>query len=159
MRRVTGVVLAMVGLPMLGFGSFAPAAANTGAAPLPCAWELRLDPNVVNFFYPDQAANYWITELPAAPGETLTINGMYPHARYISLISYDGVFRAVDGLNDQHIQADPGSTNPFLLRAKRDASARSFSVSAVFGQRPPVTDTAHQDNYLYTTSQDGSHTN
>jgi len=145
---------------IVAFGPFAARSPVQAAAPAPaCAWQLRLDPNVVNFFYPDQAANYWITELPAAPGETLTINGAYPHGRYISLTAYDGQFRAVDGLNDQHVRPDAGSIDPFVAGASRTATNRSYTVTAVFGQRPPASDTQHQNNYLYSTSQDGSHTN
>src|SRR6266516_4096882 len=93
-RRLQATGLAMAGLALLVTGpvvapSASRAAASTTAG---CAWALRLDPNVVNFFYPDQAANYWITELPAVPGETLTISGRYPHGRYISFTRYYGVF-------------------------------------------------------------------
>jgi len=154
-----------LGLGLLGVILATSAAAVAGprvgaASPSPgCAWPLRLDPNVVNFFFPDQAANYWITELPAVPGETLTIAGRYPHGRYTSFTSYDGVFRAVDGLNDQHIHPAPGGTNVFVAGASRTATQRAYDVRVVFGQRPPASDTQHQNNYLYTTSQDGSHSN
>jgi hypothetical protein len=160
-RRFQATGLAVAGLALVAAGQLGARAAPPAAASttVGCAWALRLDPNVVNFFYPDQAANYWITELPAVPGETLTIRGEYPHARYISFTSYDGVFRAVDGLNDQHILADAGSTNPFFPHALRTAVNRSYTVHAIFGQRPPQGTTQQQNNYLYTTSQDGSHTN
>src|SRR5437867_190883 len=160
-RRLQATGLAIAGFALLVTGPLvAPAASRAAASTMAgCAWALRLDPNVVNFFYPDQAANYWITELPAVPGETLTIRGKYPHGRYISFTSYDGVFRAVDGLSDQHILADPGSTNPFFPHALRTAVNRLYTVHAVFGQRPPPSTTQQQNNYLYTTSPHGSHTN
>jgi hypothetical protein len=132
-----------------------PGGAAGGDSPRNCGWEARFDPTAVNTLYPDQAANYWILALPAAPGATLTLHGLYPHARYISFTSYDVALRAVDGINDQEIDPDPGpppSQNPFLAGAQRNTpdQVRHYTVTVVFGQR---TSAAH--NVLYTTDQQG----
>lgn len=131
------------------------ARADNGTAQRSCAWQTRLDPTVLNTLFPDQAANYWNTLLPASPGGTLTIRGIYPHGRYISLTSYDALLRAVDGVNDEHIRPDAGSVNVFSAGADRTVSdnRRHFTVTVVFGQRPATS----PDNTLYTTSADGSH--
>jgi hypothetical protein len=96
-----------------------------------------------------------MTVLPAVPGASLTITGLYPHARYISFTTYDPALRAVDGVNDQRIEPDVGSTNVFLPGADRTVGAlqRRYTVTVVFGQRPKVA----PDNTVYTTSADGSH--
>jgi hypothetical protein len=120
-----------------------------------CAWQTRLDATVLNTLYPDHAANYWNALLPAVPGATLTIRGLYPHARYISFTSYDVALRAVDGVNDQGIRPDPGSVNVFAPGASRTVgdAQRHYTASVVFGKRPATA----PDNTLYTTSADGSH--
>src|SRR3954447_4435579 len=141
-------------------------AVTTAAAPLAfaggpgvteprnCAWVAKIDPNGVNALFPDQAARYWILDLPAAPGEMLTIKGRFPHARYTSFTSYDAALRSADGLPDVAIAADRGSTNPFVAGASRTAKKRSYTVHVVQGA-PPST---RARNTLYTSSADGSRT-
>src|SRR5581483_6803597 len=129
-------------------------AAKAGPTPTGtgCAWPNRLDPTVANTLYPDSAANYWISNLPAVPGETLIIRGQYPYGRYMSLTTYTPYLFSVDGLHDTAIAPDPGSTNPFLPGADRYATPRNYTVTVVFGQKP----TTPAPNTLYTTNQDGS---
>src|ERR1051325_7738338 len=81
-----------------------------------CAWAARIDPEVVNTAYPDQFANYWTLALPAVKGATLTIRGLYPHARYMSFVSYAATLQSADGIADVQISADPGRDNTFLAR-------------------------------------------
>lgn len=116
-----------------------------GADDQGCAWSARFDPAAFNTAFPDEAANYWFSVLPAVPGATLTIKGEYPHARYMSFISYNAALQSIDGLNDQRIDADAGSENPFLTGADRTATARNYTVSVVFGKRE-----SDQHNVLYT---------
>src|SRR3954468_12489965 len=139
-------------------------AVTTAAAPLAfadgpgateprnCAWVAKIDPNGVNALFPDQAARYWILDLPAAPGTKLTIKGWFPHARYTSFTSYDAALRSADGLPDIAIAPDHGSTNPFVAGAWRLAKKRSYTVHVVQGA-PPV---KRGRNTLYTSSADGS---
>ena len=126
-----------------------------------CPWTLRLYADVTNVAFPDQYANYFILRLPgegpipATPGSSLTITGLYPHARYISFTSYTPQTQALDGVNDLNIDPDPGSVNPFVPGAARylPDTRRHYTVTALAGQRP---DGRH--NTVYTTSRDGSHT-
>src|SRR5438552_4514567 len=145
----------LMGVVLLG----APVASAPAAAPLPstgtsCAWPFRLDPTVANTLYPDSAANYWITDIPAVPGETLTIKGAFPYSRYMSFTTYTPYLFSVDGLHDSDIAPDPGSANPFLPGLDRYATPRDYTATVVFGQKPA----SPAPNTLYTTSADGSRT-
>jgi hypothetical protein len=142
------LVASAVALPATGARAGVPATSSS------CAWAAHLDPTAANALFPDQAASYWGVSLPAVPGETLTIRGRYPHARYMSFTSYNPALQSADGLNDQAIAPDPGSTDPFLAGASRRATHRSYTATVVFGRRPA----SPAPNTLYTTSADGSRT-
>jgi hypothetical protein len=135
-------------LPVAGARAGVPASSSS------CAWTSHLDPTVANSLFPDQAASYWGATIPAVPGETLTIRGQYPHARYMSFTSYNPVLQSADGLNDQAIAPDAASVNPFVAGASRRAAQRNYSATVVFGRRPA----SPAPNTLYTTSADGSRT-
>jgi len=70
----------------------------------------------------------------------------------MSVTTYTPYLFSIDGLHDSAIQADPGSTNPYLFGADRYAAQREYAVTVVFGQKP----TAPPPNTLYTTNEDGS---
>jgi hypothetical protein len=146
LRIVLGIIVVVAGVPR-------GAVAGTGTT---CSWPARLDPNVVNALYPDHFASYWVTKVPAIPGSTLTINGRFPYARYMSFTSYNPALQSVAGIADLDIEPDAGSANPFHAGADRSVAARSYTVT-VF---PPDHARAPGDphNALYTTSQDGSKT-
>jgi hypothetical protein len=113
----------------LGSLASVPAAADAPAAgPQPCGWLLRLSGDQLNVAFPDQAARYWAAELPLPPGYHVEISGQFPHARYISFITYDPASRAIDGIADDEIVPAPGSTNPFLAGAPRGATKRAYTV-------------------------------
>ncbi|MCU1451691.1 MAG: hypothetical protein JWP02_3861 [Acidimicrobiales bacterium] len=154
MRRqvlVAGSIAALV-LSLVGAPPARSAPTPTGTA---CSWPTRLDPTVGNTLYPDSAANYWITNLPAVPGETLTIRGQYPYGRYMSLTTYTPYLFSIDGLHDAAIAPDAGSSNPFVAGAERYATTpRNYTLTVVLGQKPA----APPPNTLYTTSADGSKT-
>src|SRR2546426_5015278 len=144
--------------------SFAAAALVASAVSLParadrnCAWEARIDPAVVNTAYPDQFANYWTLALAAVDGATLTIRGVFPHARYMSFVSYAATLQSADGLPDVNVAPDAGSDNPFLAgRARNTAdAARRYTVTVKYlgaGQTPPA---IREPNTLYTSNADGS---
>ncbi|HEY3703136.1 MAG TPA: hypothetical protein VGL32_12825, partial [Acidimicrobiales bacterium] len=142
------LVASAVALPATGARAGVPATSSS------CAWATHLDPTAANSLFPDQAASYWGASLPAVPGETLTIRGQYPHARYMSFTSYNPALQSADGLNDQAIAPDPGSVDPFLAGESRRATHRSYTATVVFGRRPA----SPAPNTLYTTSADGSRT-
>ncbi len=138
-------------LPGTEAGAGVPAGTPSSSS---CAWATHLDPTAANTLFPDEAASYWGAMLPAVPGETLTIRGQYPHARYMSFTSYNPVLQSADGLNDQAIAPDAGSVDPFLAGASRRATQRNYTATVVFGRRPA----SPAPNTLYTTSADGSRT-
>jgi hypothetical protein len=125
-----------------------------------CAWEARVDPALINTAYPDQFANYWVLALPALPGATLTIRGAYPHARYMSFVSYAATLQSADGLADIAIAPDPGSENPFVSGNTRSTpnAKRRYTVTVRYlapGESVPA---IREPNTLYTASADGSRT-
>jgi hypothetical protein len=153
MKKKVAAALGAFAILVGGAASAAPdrPPASTGTS---CAWPARLDPTVANSLYPDSSANYWITDLPAVPGATLTITGQFPYGRYMSFTSYTPYLFSVDGIHDRQIAPDPGSRNPYLPGADRRVAARNYSVTVVFGPRPA----SPPPNTLYTTSADGSRT-
>ncbi|MCW3039550.1 MAG: hypothetical protein JWM31_1455, partial [Solirubrobacterales bacterium] len=73
------------------------------AADRSCGWAVQATANQANVAYPDEAAKYWIAAVPLAPGSHLELAGHYPHARYLSFITYTPQTQAIDGINDQQI--------------------------------------------------------
>jgi hypothetical protein len=147
MRRWTGVLAVLAAVALA-----APAAHAAGTRS--CGWTLIVSPTQANVLFPDTAATYWTAPaVPIPPGGHVEIHGAFPHARYTSLVTYSPVLQSVDGLNDTQIQADPGSTNPFLPGADRNAAKRDYTVRIVNARVPP---SGRAPNTLYTTSADGS---
>jgi hypothetical protein len=114
---LTALALALVWAP----------AAQAGETSLgSCAW-VRNDPVAVNVLYPDEDAVYYIAALPTPrPGIRWSVRGEFPHARYMSFVSYNGL--PMDALLDVDIAPDAGSFNPFGPGADRTAAKRSYSV-------------------------------
>jgi hypothetical protein len=82
----------------------------------------------VNVAYPDAGAYYWTAVFTAPEGATVDLRGAFPRARYASLISYDESGRPIEALADYRIAPDPGSSNPFIVGASRNARQRNFTV-------------------------------
>src|SRR5437763_1065363 len=101
-----------------------------------CGWTVEISGAQANVAFPDQAARYWGAQLPIPPGFHLEVDGQFPHARYISYITYDAATRAIDGIHDAQIAPDSGSINPFVAGADRTASNRSYKVYVVDGAPP-----------------------
>jgi hypothetical protein len=99
-----------------------------------------------NFNFPEESATYWLARFRLPAGAMLVLRGRYPHGRYMSLNAYtDGT--PVDALSDIGIAPDPGSVNPFVAGARRDAAERSWTVT-VLADPPPAHD-ARRPNTLY----------
>jgi hypothetical protein len=116
---------------------------------------VKVDPNALNVAYPDAAAIYYEVSYVGTPGMQMEIDGIYPHARYMSFTTYDGVQRPLAALNDSQIAPDPGSSDPFLAGARRDTAAAQRHYTAViqFGAKPPNP----APNTIYTgTGQNGA---
>lgn len=127
--RVAAVVLAAVLLPT--------SAARAVGVDKSCELKfVKVDPDVVNVAFPDQAAAYYAAEYEAVPGVRLRISGRFPHARYMSFHVYDNATRPLDNLADIQIAPDAGSINPFVAGADRTAADRSYTVYVDSGARP-----------------------
>jgi hypothetical protein len=108
---------------------------------------LEISGDQANIAFPDQAARYWIAQVPLPPGFHAEIDGRFPHSRYMSFMTYDPATRAVDGIHDTEIVPDAGSSNPFIAGADRSAVRRSYAVRVVNG---PVPSGARARNTIYT---------
>jgi hypothetical protein len=110
-------------------------AAETAVVPgqRTCFWfrpPVGADP-YVNVAYPDASARYWTAVFTTPPGAKLTLKGDFPHARYMSFISYDAAGKPIEALADYRIRPQAGSTNPFIIGARRDGTHRAYAVDIV----------------------------
>jgi hypothetical protein len=88
-----------------------------------CAWPIELSPEGSgNMLGPDTLSRYWV--MPLQQGQTMTIKGAYPDARYFSFVAYNTSddkmpvkVPAPGALYDAQIAPDPGSVNPFVQPA------------------------------------------
>ena len=113
-----------------------------------CAWgsQMSVTGGGLNLLFIDSAAAYWSSDIMVPAGASLRLRGTFPHARYMSIVTYDARRRTVDHLTDVDIQPDAGSTNPFIGGARRDAAQRGFTVSVIHDVKPQRKPTA---NTLY----------
>ena len=107
-----------------------------GQASGSCFWGTSYTQETWNKIWPDSHTNYEtsIDTIPA--GGKIVFHGQFPHARFFSLTTSStlGVIRG--HLYDDQIKPDPGSTNPFLRGANRNATHRSFTVTMVDAPDP-----------------------
>lgn len=143
---------------LIAVACLAPLAVAPSGAARNCAWEFRIDPALINVAYPDEFANYWTLVLPAVPGATLTIRGTYPHARYMSFVSYAATLQSADGLADIAVDPDPGSENPFVAGHARNTpdALRGYTVTVKYLDPGEAAPPVRERNTLYTASADGS---
>jgi hypothetical protein len=146
-QLVAGALLAIC-LLATGAARPAPAAADTfptgynpsGYPTSGCFWTgafTRSNP-VTNVALPGTEITYWAARFVTPPGSTLTLKGAFPYARYSSLNSYKAEGASQSSLTDRDIRPDPGSINPSLAGANRNAANRSYTVT-VRGEAPPAT--------------------
>ena len=104
--------------------------------------------------YPDPNSTYWFTMIEMPEDSVLTFRGKFTHSRYMqfSLHHADpkmGSFTATgEALVDHHIEADPGSENPFLPGARRDAENRNYTIRVV-NAGPPAEPADREPNTMY----------
>ena len=91
----------------------------------------------INLAYPDSSTLYWTATFTVPQGAKLSLEGTFPHSRYMSLISYDEAGRPIESVADYLIKPNPGSINPFLPDADRTASARDYRLDIVDSKPPP----------------------
>lgn len=148
LRLVTALGLALASV-IVTSGTAARAATGSQS----CGWVTQIAADKLNLLYPDSGATYWVAALPVPAGGSIEIDGQFPHARYMSLVTYNQQLQAIDGINDSLIQPDPGSTNPFLPGASRAAGQRSYTVHIVNAQLPV---SGRQPNTVYLANADNS---
>ena len=110
-----------------------------------------------NRAYPDASAIYWAAIYVRPVGSKVEIEGTYPHARFMSFISYDKAGLFVDGTADYMINPDPGGANPFRQGVERYATAadqRTYAVEVRLEEKPanlPLVQNSGQParNYFY----------
>jgi hypothetical protein len=121
-----------------------------GTPPTNCLWSGLIDSSIpqYNFAFPDAGAIYWTAQISLPAGSNLFLLGRYPHARYMSLNSYSSAAAPTDDLYDAEIHPAPGSHNPFLPGANRDAKSRRYVVRVV-GTPPPAGAAQRSPNTLY----------
>jgi hypothetical protein len=88
----------------------------------------------INIAFPDAGTFYWGAAFSVPEGARLELEGAFPHARYMSLISYDGLGAPIDSLVDHAIEPLPGAVNPYRPGADRTARRRSYRVEIVDAQ-------------------------
>ncbi|MGX1668840.1 hypothetical protein [Streptomyces sp. NPDC055400] len=153
-RRVTLAAATVLAAALAPLHASADTEAHTrpgSQADSSCFWTgpFTADSDKLNFAYLDTNALYWSSNYTLPQGAKLTLNGAYAHARYQSLNSYDATTAApLTALNDQQIQPDPGSRNPYLAGAKRTYPKRSWTVQ-VSPDTPPKDPTEQVPNTLY----------
>ena len=107
-----------------------------------------------NIAYPDAHAVYWAAYFRRPAGSTLLLHGEYPHARYMSLVTYNAAGAILDGVNDEMINPNIGSVNPFRSGEPLGATNRSYTVEVKAEKRPASLPTSHlaeepARNYVY----------
>jgi len=88
-----------------------------------------------NIDFPLEVATYWGTELNASFGSSMTIQGQFPAARFMSLSVYDYNGNVLSDLPDEAINPDPGQNNPY--RSGGGAAQGTYTASLIFGPQPP----------------------
>ncbi len=149
---VAVALLSLSGCGRLGYSgneAMEPAQAK-GGSPIAqlsnCLWVGPVASGFQNAGYLDEAGAYWYSEYQLPPGAQLILRGRFPHARYMSLNSYNADGRPTDAINDVGTSPDPGASNPYRDGANRKAGNRSFTIDVV-NQPPPAGE--RRGNTLY----------
>lgn len=102
-----------------------------------------------NFAYPDSGAIYWSAayRLPE-DGSYITLEGEFPHSRYMSYNSYRADASPAQSLTDRDIEPAAGSVNPFISGNPRNDQLRSYTISVLAGE-PPANKVDAPANTLY----------
>lgn len=153
-ERVPTRCFAAGALAVLVLAALAPAPA--GAVDRSCGWEGQASPDKVNAGAPEQNGSYWAADLPIPPGGSVEVHGDFPHARYLSFVTYTRSTKLIDHLYDSQIVPDPGSTNPSEAGADRTASDRGYTIHVV---DRPMPDSGREPNTLYNRAPEANDSN
>lgn len=117
--------------------------AAAGKDPIPgprsCFWArgpASADP-YINIAYPDASTFYWAAAFTLPPGAKLHLEGQFPHARYMSFISYNAAGVPIESVADYLIKPNDGAVNPFLAGADRASAQRGYRLEVVDAPPPP----------------------
>lgn len=153
-RALTGIGVAALAAagPLVGVGTPVADAADVDSPR--CFWNNAAGYGYSNVAYPDTAATYWRADATLAPGSYLEFTATYPEARYFSYNLYDPQLRPIDGIRDDLLVPDAGSTNPYVVGADRTVTDRSYTMRIVEGPAPAEAD--REANTLYLESDVGT---
>lgn len=103
-----------------------------------CAWQGPYSPEnpQTNFAFPDSGAAYWSLAATIPAGAEVFIKGKYPHARYMSFVSYNEDATALVSLPDYAIEPNEGSINPFIAGNSRIYQHRDYTIKVVSKEIP-----------------------
>jgi hypothetical protein len=116
-----------------------------GAHSRACFWGTSYTQETSNIIWPESHADYPVSTDTIPAGGKIVLHGQFPHARFFSFTITSTFLQLRYYLYDVNIKPDPGSTNPFLPGADRNAKHRSYTVTIVDlpdpgpGQRQPNT--------------------
>lgn len=96
--------------------------------------------------FPDTFVSYWPATFILPEGSTMFLKGEFPRARYMAIDPYGGG-GSLGAFEDASIEPDPGSTNPFLPGAKRNASRRRWTLRVL--DTPPPPPAQQEPNTIY----------
>lgn len=112
-----------------------------------CFWGTSYTQETRNIIWPDSHTDYPVSTDTIPAGGKIVLHGRFPHSRFFSLTASStlGVIRG--HLYDVEIKPDPGSINPFLPGADRNAKHRSYTLTVV--DQPDPGPGHEQPNVLY----------
>jgi hypothetical protein len=112
-----------------------------------CFWGTSYTQETRNIIWLESHTDYPVSTDIIPAGGKIVLHGQFPHSRFFSLTASStlGVIRG--HLYDIEIKPDPGSTNPFLRGADRNARHRSYTVTIV--DQPDPGAGHEQPNTLY----------
>jgi hypothetical protein len=96
-----------------------------------CFWGTSYTQETRNIIWPDSHTDYEVSTDTIPAGGKIVVHGQFPHARFFSFTTTAPLGVLHSFLYDVNIKPDPGSTNPFLPDANRDAAHRSYTVTIV----------------------------
>jgi len=106
------------------------------------------DPNL----WPDMQSTYFFFRFAMPGGSAITFRGQYPHVRYFGFSLYKREHNTYvstgEALAGAEIEADAGSTNPFLVGADRLAAKRDYRLRIV-AEDLPQDPAKREKNTLY----------
>jgi hypothetical protein len=112
-----------------------------------CFWGTSYTQQTRNIIWPESHTDYPVSADAIPVGGKIVLRGQFPHSRFFSFTITSPLLQLRYYLYDVDIKPDPGSTNPFLPDADRNAEHRSYTVTIV--DQPDPGPGHRQANTLY----------